>query len=219
MNEKNVNVFYALLRAGLWETDVRLSLYSEIDYEALLGLADEQSVLGLIAAGIEHVTDKKPQKKEVLQFIGRVTQLEQRNQAMNYFIAILVEKMREAGIYTLLVKGQGIAQCYEKPLWRTSGDVDFFLSCDNYDKAKSLLTPIATRIDDEKSSINHLAMHIGNWDVELHGSLRGSLWRDVNTGLDYIQNEIFSFSLQFHHYHFHYYLHFHYHFHYLQFFL
>lgn len=69
-------------------------------------LSEEQSVVGRGAASIEHITDSKPQKKDVLQFIGRTVQLEQRNQAMNYFIGVLVEKMRDAGIYTLLVKGQ-----------------------------------------------------------------------------------------------------------------
>lgn len=29
-----------------------------------------------MAAGIEHITDRKPQKKNVLQFIGRTAQLE-----------------------------------------------------------------------------------------------------------------------------------------------
>ena len=30
-------------------------------------------------------------------------------------------KMKDEGIFTLIVKGQGIAQCYEKPLWRAFG--------------------------------------------------------------------------------------------------
>ena len=70
------------------------------------------------------------------QFIGRTVQLEQRNQAMNYFIGVLVEKMREAGIYTVLVKGQGVGQCYERPLWRSCGDVDLFFDAENYERAK-----------------------------------------------------------------------------------
>lgn len=84
---------------------MRLSPYGEIDFAEVLRLSEEQSVVGLVVAGIEHITDGKPQKKDVLQFIGRTVQLEQRNQAMNYFIGVMVEKMREAGIYTVLVKG------------------------------------------------------------------------------------------------------------------
>lgn len=88
-------------------------------------------------------------KPMALQFIGRMMQLEQRNQAMNYFIGVLVEKMREAGIYTVLVKGQGVGQCYERPLWRSCGDVDFFLDDENYGRAKGLLRPLAASVEEE----------------------------------------------------------------------
>ncbi len=59
--------------------------------------------------------------------IGEVQMTEQGNIAMNKFIEKLVGKMQEKGIYTLLVKGQGIVQCYERPLWRQSGDVGLML--------------------------------------------------------------------------------------------
>ena len=62
--EKIYNVFFSLIQAGLWEKEVRLSTYGEIDFEVLLQLAEEQSVVGFVAAGIEHVTDMKPAKKD-----------------------------------------------------------------------------------------------------------------------------------------------------------
>lgn len=188
----NIAVFFALLRAGLWEKEVKLAPYGTIDFSAVLDLAEEQSVVGLLAAGIEHVMDGKPQKKDVLQFIGRTVQLEQKNQAMNYFIGVTVEKMREEGIYTLLVKGQGVAQCYERPLWRACGDVDFFLSDDNYERAKAFLTPLASEVESEYKGSKHLGMTIDPWVVELHGSLRMGLPRRINDVLDEIQKETFS---------------------------
>jgi hypothetical protein len=188
---KETDVFFTLLRAGLWGKDVQLAPYGKIDFAAVLDLAEEQSVVGLLAAGIEHVVDGKPQKKDVLQFIGRTVQLEQRNQAMNYFIAALVEKMRKAGIYTLLVKGQGVAQCYERPLWRACGDVDFFLSDDNYERAKAFLTPLASEVESEYKGSKHLGMTIGPWVVELHGSLSMGLPRRINDVLDEIQADTF----------------------------
>lgn len=72
----------------------------------------------------------------LLQWIGEVQVIEQRNKEMNAFVADLIEKLRKVDIYSLLVKGQGVAQCYEKPLWRSCGDVDLFLSDANYKKAK-----------------------------------------------------------------------------------
>ena len=56
-----------------------------------------------------------------MQFIGQTIHLEQRNQAMNYFIGVLTDKIKEADIGAVLMKGQGVAQCYERPLWRVAG--------------------------------------------------------------------------------------------------
>ena len=147
MSDSILNVFLALIRAGLWEKDIQLLSFGEIDYPAVITLANEQSVVGLVSAGIEHVTDLQVPKEYVLQVVGQTLQIEQSNNAMNKFIGVLIDKMRGAEIYTLLVKGQGIAQCYERPLWRSCGDVDLLLSDDNYFKAKIFLSQIATSID------------------------------------------------------------------------
>ena len=190
-SKKKEKAFFALLCAGLWEQEARLEPYGEIDFPAILDMAEEQSVVGLIAAGIEHVADARPAKKDVLRFIGRTVQLEQRNQAMNYFIGVLVEKMREAGIYTLLVKGQGVAQCYERPLWRSCGDVDFFLSDENYEKAKEFLKPLASSVEEEHVREKHLGLSIDPWVVELHGNLYSGLSSRVEKELDDVYLDTF----------------------------
>ena len=187
----NLNAFFALLKAGLWEKEVRLAPYGEIDFSAVLDLAEEQSVVGLLAAGIEQVVDGRPAKKDVLQFIGRTVQLEQRNQAMNYFIGVLVEKMKEEWIFTLLVKGQGVAQCYERPLWRLSGDVDFLLDAENYRKAKAYLLPLSSSNKNEERYSQHLGISIDPWYVEIHGTLRSGLSARVDRMIDAVQAEVF----------------------------
>lgn len=126
------------------------------------------------------------------QFIGRTVQLEQRNQAMNYFIGVLVEKMREAGIYTVLVKGQGVGQCYERPLWRSCGDVDLFFDAENYERAKGFLTPLAVEVEPEEKRKKHLAMTIDPWVVELHGLMPTEISERINAGVKQVQNDIFA---------------------------
>ena len=187
----NLQAFFALLRAGLWEKEVRLLPYGEISFSEIQQLAEEQSIIGLISAGLEYVIDVKVQKKDVLQFIGQTIQLEQKNLAMNYFIGVLVDKMRKEGIYTILVKGQGVAQCYERPLWRSCGDVDFFLSDENYNKAKIYLSPLASNIEEEYVRERHLGMTIDPWVVELHGSLYSGLSSRVEKCLDEVYQDTF----------------------------
>lgn len=191
MRKGDIDVFFALLKAGLWEKEVQLVPYGEFDFAEVKRLAEEQSVVGLIAAGLEHVTDMKPSKSDVLNIIGQTMQLEQRNMAMNHFIAVLIDKLRKEGIHTLLVKGQGIAQCYERPLWRTCGDIDLFLSDENYEKAKAFFIPLANSVEPEDINHKHLGMTIDPWVVELHGSLRMGLPQKIKQVLDEIKEESF----------------------------
>ena len=193
--DKNQKAFFELLRAGLWEncSEFQVSsfrLQDSIDWEKIYLLSEEQSVIGLVLAGIEHSFHKPPQEL-LLQWIGEVQMLEQQNKEMNQFIAELVERLRKADIYTLLVKGQGVAQCYERPLWRSCGDVDFFLSDDNLKNAKDFLIPLADSVDPENKYERHLGMTIGSWVVELHGSLRCGLSRKIDKELDKIKDDTF----------------------------
>lgn len=191
----NIEAFFALIRGGLWEQDVRLKHYGEIDFSELMNLAEEQSVVGLVTVGLEHVIDVKVSQVVLLQFIGSTLQIEQLNKEMNSFLCKLIEKMRALGIYTLLVKGQGIAQYYEKPLWRASGDVDLFLSDENYQKAKALLLPLGEITEPEELDKHHLAIDIEGWIVELHGTLHSGLSKRIDNELDVIQREAFNANL------------------------
>ena len=180
-----------MLRAGLWEKDARLSPYNEIDYSAIMRLAEEQSVVGVVAAGLEHVIDVKVPQVFALQFAGQTIQLEQRNTAMNHFIAGLIEQLRKVDVYTLLLKGQGIAQCYERPLWRACGDIDLFLDNNDYERAKNYLMPLAQYVEIEYQKKKHLAFTISTWEVELHGTLRCLFWKRWDRVIDDIQRDTF----------------------------
>lgn len=189
--KNNTRAFLSLVKAGLWESEVHLLPYGDINFNEIFRLSEEQSVIGLVAAGFEYVKDLKVPKELALSFAGEALQLEQRNTAMNRFINKLINQMRAEGIYTLLVKGQGVAQCYERPLWRACGDIDLFLDAINYDKARLSLSPFADTMEVENTERMHQGMQFGTWTVELHGSLRNGLWKKMNEGIDSLQSDTF----------------------------
>ena len=94
----NTKAFFELVRAGLWENEVRLSNYKNIDFAEVYRLAEEQSVIGMVAAGIDHVVDVKVPQVWAAQFAGQTIQLEQRNKAMNAYIAGLIDKLRKESL-------------------------------------------------------------------------------------------------------------------------
>ena len=189
--------FLELVKTGLFpDHNARILPHgNSVDWDMLYRLAEEQSVMGLIAAGIENLpASERPSKELVLQFIGSTFQLEQRNKAMNTFVAKLMEQLRAEDIYAILVKGQGIAQCYEKPLWRACGDVDLLLSESNYERAKELLCPLATDIETEYTHFKHQGMTIDGWVVELHGTLHSRLSGRVDKMIDEVQSNVFNYG-------------------------
>ena len=198
---RETQAFLALVRSGLFSVHgdrymVNGAFPEKVDWGEVYRLAEEQSVVGLVSAGIENFNlnasiNFKVTQEWALQFIGQTLQIEQRNKAMNVFITGLIEKLRENDVYALLVKGQGIAQCYVNPLWRSSGDVDLFLSEDNYSKAKALLLPIASSVEEEYVREKHLGMTIDGWVVELHGHVYSGLSSKVEKELDKLQEDTF----------------------------
>ena len=191
MDSNNHKAFLELVRAGLWEQEVRLSQNEEIDFSTVFNLAEQQAVTGLVAAGLEHLNGVKVPQEILLTFVGSALQIEQRNKAMNLFLANLIEKLRKNDIYTLLVKGQGIAQCYERPLWRASGDIDLLLSVENFKNAKKYLVPLSNGQKPECNYSKELGLYFGSWLVELHGTLRTGLSSRVDKVIETVQNDVF----------------------------
>ena len=194
LQDKNQQQFLELVRAGLFpEKGVRILVHGlSVDWTEVYRMAEKQSVIGLVAEGIDSLpASERPPQEVIWQFVGNTLQLEQRNKAMNEFVAELTERLRANDIKAILVKGQGIAQCYEKPLWRACGDVDLLLIEDNYEKAKKVLLPLASEMEQEYTHFKHQGMIIDGWVVELHGTLHSRLSGRVDRMVDEVQRDVF----------------------------
>lgn len=193
MDIKKYESLFELIRISFWGKGRLNSTPSAKEWERIYKEGERQSVVGLLLEGIEHLpTEQRPPQELLLQMIGEVQMIEQRNLAMNRFVADTIEDMRAKGIYTVLVKGQGLAQCYEKPLWRTSGDIDFFFSKNEFPKATEYFTklPRATVVQDSKYTKSFGVM-VNDWFVEVHGTLRSSLSAKLDREIDAMQDDIF----------------------------
>lgn len=179
-----IDAFFALLRAGLWEQSVKVSLFPLMDYKSLYQLADEQSVVGLIAAGLEHVDDVKVLKADALPFLKRVYSLENRNSSMNCFIGYLSQKLSDANILFMLIKGQAIGMFYSRPQWRAAGDIDLLFDEKNLALAKLLLPTLAKNNKHIAPEDQHVGLTIDDWEIELHGNLHTGLSRRIDSVLD-----------------------------------
>ncbi len=183
------DVFLALVRAGLWgivneNESQNENLFVGLDWGEILKLAEEQSVVGLVAAGVVKFTACGIPLTEKLTLLGKCQLIEQRNEAMNCFIAELLGQLHKNGINALLVKGQGVAQCYERPLWRNAGDIDLLLNDENYNKAKAFLSAFADKAVVEDVGMKHLSAQIKGFTIESHGRMPFALSRRADRVVD-----------------------------------
>ncbi len=197
-DKQNVDAFFALLRVGLWGNADEIDNHTTsegINWEEVYSLAEEQSIIGLVSAGLDwfkiHNPKFKVPQEWALLFIGATLQLEQRNKAMNQFISELIQRMRKEDIYTLMVKGQAVAQCYERPLWRSSGDIDLYLSDDNFLKAKSFFRPLVPAFEPDNEYTRHINMTLEPWVIEIHGNQYTYISSRVDRVLDEIHQDLF----------------------------
>lgn len=197
--DSSIQAFFELLKAGLWgDGNLDMRIDGTTDWNFIYQLAQEQSVQGVVLRGIEELRAKNIElivpRVLLLQWIGEVQVIEQQNKDMNVFIADLIEKLQKGDVYAILVKGQGVAQCYERPLWRCSGDIDLLLSSDNYEKASYSLdnltgnTALQTAKDAERK---HREYKIEDWLVELHGTMHTNLSKEIDKEIDRLQQDVF----------------------------
>ena len=131
--------FLELLKAGLWGTEVREEsfLNKDIDWERVVELARQQTVVGIVGEAMSQLSRGVMPRPLYLQVLKEVMEIEEENKRMNTLIPVLFRTLDQLEVKSWLLKGQGVAQCYENPLRRTSGDIDVFFPIDGeYKKAR-----------------------------------------------------------------------------------
>ena len=131
--------FLELLKAGLWGTEVREEsfLNKDIDWERVVELARQQTVVGIVGEAMSQLSRGVMIRSLYLQVLKEVMEIEEENKRMNTLIPVLFRTLDQLEVKSWLLKGQGVAQCYENPLLRMSGDIDvFFPHMEGYEKSR-----------------------------------------------------------------------------------
>lgn len=107
-------------------------LYIEIEKQAITGL----TIYGLnILMGSNPVLKDSLSQEELLQWISVGEMIRQRNDLMNKAVVSLCRELEDMGVTFMLVKGQTLNAIYPEKGIRQSGDIDFIVHPDSWDKA------------------------------------------------------------------------------------
>ena len=149
MSDQAWNTFLELLRAGLWEQDLRLAAVPDTaGWEQVFRLGREQAVMGVVLRGIAHLPAAQ-RPPEALQPVLQAWQTAFSRAAARYARVqeTLLAQLHAAGLHPLVQKGCESAKYYADPSVRQAGDIDLFLLPDDFKKALEL-APDARRAAD-----------------------------------------------------------------------
>lgn len=126
-----LDLFLHLLRLGIG-AESEMVVPEHIDWPALHALAEQQGLLAVVMDGIDKIpTSSRPQRKDILQWIGMTIQQESQYAVQQKAEAEMALLFHSKGIRTYVLKGAVVSECYPKPEHRTSVDMDCFLSAES----------------------------------------------------------------------------------------
>lgn len=165
-------VFLELLKAGMWGLKPQVSQGFD-QWGSVVRLAKSQSVLGVVGQVMlsdQDVAARVPQelKAKVKKFVmnNMLT-----HTLLNNTLIKVVSTLREGGVESVLLKGQGLARNYPQPELRQCGDIDLYVGLENGERVHDLLSPIAEKIDGKEYLTVGKHYHVtmpGGVEVEVH---------------------------------------------------
>lgn len=144
LKNKITKIFFLLLKAGLWKNanlDKEFFPLTNQEWDEIYKISISQTVECIVFDGIQKLESHlQPSKSLLLSWAVRVEKHAQRNEMMNEAIEKLLFIFNKEGLSPVLLKGQGIAKCYDNPMRRVCGDIDlFFGEKASYDKAFEII--------------------------------------------------------------------------------
>lgn len=169
--ERYEEVFFSLLRSGLWGGAPEMP-EGFGDWGKVARLAKSQSVLGVV--GDVMLSEKRIAAQLSAEMKTKIKTFIMANMMthgkLNGVLVNVVSHLSAAGIRSVLLKGQGLAQYYPKPELRQCGDIDLYVGLERYADSYDVVKPLATQIDDRKALEvgKHYDFFVGKVAVEMH---------------------------------------------------
>lgn len=130
-SDKAVEGFFALLRAGLGAAgdsfaDARNDIVlTEGEWKEVLSLAAQQSVSGILYAGVSALPEEFPVPDSVtLSLMAEAGRIRQRSALVSSVLEKVLKQFE--GLSPVVMKGPSVAAFYPEPALRESGDIDLY---------------------------------------------------------------------------------------------
>ena len=162
--------FLNLLQSGLWQQEACADLFRETtDWSELFRLSKEQSVVGIVYDGMLTLPREcKPSRAFLMNWQAQVSYIEDVNRSQIQTLLNVHKMYCEQNATPVLLLGQSVALSYPQPLHRDCGDVDWFLSKDDYSRINQWLIENNVADSDREETTLQMEYHFEGQIIENH---------------------------------------------------
>ena len=157
--------FFALLRYSIGEQQEAPAIADD-EWEALIMMAAEQSLTGVLYQGVSRLMKEVALSEEVkLTWFFQKEQIAEASKRMNEASVKVARRLRKEGFDCCILKGQGNALMYPDPSLRIPGDIDVWVVGDI-----PTIIAMGKKMNPEATAMYHHIdfMPIGDISVEVH---------------------------------------------------
>lgn len=158
--------FQEFIKFSIGKKETLSRKLTEQDWLVLYREAQRQSMLGVFMDGVERaVASGETKPKCLIQWIGQVMALENRNKLLDAKAAELTNMFADDGYRSCILKGQGVAKLYPHPYRRQCGDIDIWVEGGR----EKILSYLKAKYKIGSPVIHHVDVDIFNGiSVEVH---------------------------------------------------
>lgn len=160
------SLFVELIQVALGNRKHLSCIPSEREWNGIYGKAMQQTLLGITFEGIEKIPREQwPPLELKYKWIGICNKIRQKNLVINKRCVELSHIFASQGFHSCILKGQGNAQMYPNPLYRTPGDIDIWVEGNR----RRITEMVLKKFPNVKEQYHHIDFPIfKDVNVEIH---------------------------------------------------
>lgn len=149
--ERELHIFFGLLHRAVGNNSSLPDTISSKTWKIIYALSRKHAVTGVTYLAIEQLPiQQQPPKDLMLKWTVSTEYIKTYNKKLDEAIIVLAKQLKKEGFRSVILKGQGIAQLYPQPDYRTSGDIDVWI-----DGTREQLTNYARRFSPTSNPVYH----------------------------------------------------------------
>ena len=165
--DRTTSLFFEQIEVALGNRECLSENPSEKEWQEMLAIAKSQAVVGITFDTLKKLNQygQKPPIPLLYEWIGLSEQIKFQNILINKRCVEITNILSESGFETCILKGQGNAMMYPKPLTRQPGDIDIWINADR----DRIISFVKRKYPHEKVTALHIDYPIFNdVSIELH---------------------------------------------------